>query len=247
MNFGGVVQDLVVISRELSEAVNHMKFSAPITHIYNPLTYARNVHEEYLSRFGTGRKRIVFWGMNPGPWGMAQTGVPFGEITAVRDWLGIHGPVGKPDHEHPKRPIEGFACTRSEVSGRRLWGLMERRFESADQFFREHLVMNYCPLVFMEESGRNHTPDKLTAAERTPLFEACDHHVAETIRILNPDWVIGIGVFALSRIRGVVQQSFPQVQVATILHPSPASPRANSDWSGVVSSQLAALGVWPAE
>jgi len=246
VNFGGVVQDLAVISRELSETVNLMKFSAPITHVYNPLTYARAVHEEYLSRFGTGQKRIVFWGMNPGPWGMAQTGVPFGEIAAVRDWMGIHGPVGKPDHEHPKRPIEGFACARSEVSGRRLWGLMESRFESAEQFFREHLVMNYCPLVFMEESGRNHTPDKLTAAERTPLFEACDHHVAETIRILNPVWVIGIGAFALSRIRGVVQQSFPQVQVATILHPSPASPRANSDWSGVVSSQLAALGVWPA-
>jgi len=245
VSLGGVVQELITVSRELSASVNRLSFSAPITHVYNPLTYAQIVHEDYLSKFGNGQKRIVFWGMNPGPWGMAQTGVPFGEITAVRDWMGIQGRIGKPEVEHSKRPIEGFACARSEVSGRRFWGLMESRFESAEEFFREHMVMNYCPLVFMEESGRNRTPDKLSADERTPLFDACDHQVAETIRILNPDWVIGIGAFALSRIRGVVENRFPQVKVAGILHPSPANPRANADWSGVVSAQLATLGVWP--
>ena len=34
-------------------------------------------------------KRVVFLGMNPGPFGMAQVGVPFGEVAAVRDWLRI--------------------------------------------------------------------------------------------------------------------------------------------------------------
>jgi len=42
--------------------------------------------------------------MNPGPWGMAQTGVPFGEINAVKDWLGINAEVDKPQKQHPKRP-----------------------------------------------------------------------------------------------------------------------------------------------
>ncbi len=40
-------------------------------------------------------------------------------------------------HQHPKRPIEGFDCARSEVSGRRLWGWAALRFGSAETFFAE--------------------------------------------------------------------------------------------------------------
>ena len=90
-------------------------------------------------------------GMNPGPWGMAQTGVPFGEIDAVRNWIEIEEPVEKPDNEHPKRPIEGFDCQKSEVSGRRLWGLFSEKYPKAEDFFADHYVVNYCPLVWMEE------------------------------------------------------------------------------------------------
>ena len=68
---------------------------------------------------GKAKKKVVFLGMNPGPFGMAQTGVPFGEIPAVRDWMGLRGKVGKPDLEHAKRPVEGLDCQKSEVSGRR--------------------------------------------------------------------------------------------------------------------------------
>ena len=81
--------------------------------------------------------------MNPGPFGMVQTGVPLGEIAAVRDWMGIEATVEKPATENPKRPIEGFACTRSEVSGRRLWGLFAERFGTAEAFFTDHFVANY--------------------------------------------------------------------------------------------------------
>ena len=219
-----------------------LSFEAPVTHVYNPLIYAWAPHEAYLQRFGGGRKRIVFLGMNPGPFGMAQTGVPFGEIAAVRDWLKIECPVGKPDREHPRRLVTGFACVRSEVSGRRLWGLFSERFGTPKRFFSEHIVMNYCPLAFLESGGRNRTPDKLTAAEKSALFAACDRHLRAIVAALQPEWLIGLGDFALKRAEQVFQSS--PLKLGRILHPSPASPAANRNWKGLATQQLEELGVW---
>jgi len=203
--------------------------------------YAAKPHALYLDLASAAPKKVIFLGMNPGPWGMAQTGVPFGEVAAVREWLGIEAAVGKPPEEHPKRPIQGFACARSEVSGRRLWGLFRDRFKTPAQFFRDHYVANYCPLVFMEESGANITPDKLPAREANLLFEICDRALADTIKLLKPDWVIGVGGFAMKRIASLRDKSFSAAQ---ILHPSPASPRANLGWGSEVTKTLVELGVW---
>jgi single-strand selective monofunctional uracil DNA glycosylase len=196
----------------------------------------------YLRRYGNGRKRVLFLGMNPGPFGMAQTGVPFGEIAAVRGWLGIHARIDHSRHEHPKRPVLGFDCSRSEVSGQRLWGLFAKRFGSAEKFFQEHMVINYCPLAFCETSGRNRTPDKLRANERTALFAACDDHLREIVRILEPEWLIGVGDFARKRAREAIGDPLPRV--GQILHPSPACPASNNDWASTVTGQLRNLSVW---
>jgi single-strand selective monofunctional uracil DNA glycosylase len=169
-----VTRPLVEISRALSDVVDALRFPS-VAVVYNPLVYARAPHEAYLERYGAKRPReVLMVGMNPGPFGMAQTGVPFGDVAMVRDFLGIEGPVGKPPAEHPRRPIAGFACHRSEVSGTRFWGWARDRFGTAERFFDRVFVANWCPLVFMEDSGRNRPPDKLPAAERVPLFEACN-------------------------------------------------------------------------
>lgn len=236
------IDQLVIAARELSAAVDRLKFSAPVTHIYNPLQYARAAHELYLQKYGGVPKRVIFLGMNPGPFGMAQTGVPFGEIPAVRDWMGISAPVTRPAQEHPKRPVLGFACPRSEVSGRRLWGLFAERFGPPKKFFASHFVVNYCPLVFCEASGRNFTPDKLPAAEQAQLFAVCDAHLRRVVEILRPEWLIGVGGFALKR--GEVAGANTPVRLGQILHPSPASPAANRGWAAAATAQLVALGVW---
>jgi single-strand selective monofunctional uracil DNA glycosylase len=237
-----VVAELIRAARQLNRDLAPLKFSTPVAHVYNPLDYAWAAQEIYLRKFGASRKRVVFLGMNPGPFGMAQTGVPFGEVASVRDWLGVQATVGKPPREHPKRPVDGFACVRSEVSGQRLWGLFATRFGSAEKFFTGHFVANYCPLAFMEESGRNLTPDKLPARETAALYAACDEHLRCVIAALQPDWIIGVGDFAEKRARLLFDQSPPQI--GKILHPSPASPAANKDWPGKVTRQLEDLGVW---
>ena len=234
--------NLVAAARGLRDAVDKLRFAPPVTHVYNPLRYAWAAHEIYLRRYGDGPKRVLFLGMNPGPFGMAQTGIPFGQVAAVRDWLKIEAPVDRPPDEHPKRPVSGFDCPRSEVSGERLWSLFAKRFGTAPKFFRDHIVMNYCPLAFLEESARNRTPDKLPPAERTALFAVCDKHLREAVRLLQPHWLIGVGDFAAKRAREALTDSPPRL--GQILHPSPACPASNRDWAGTVTAQLQKLGVW---
>ena len=241
-NGSSVSEQLIKAAAQLSRAVDRLSFQTPVEHVYNPLHYAREAHEIYLRKFATATKRVVFIGMNPGPFGMVQTGVPFGEIAAVRDWLKIQCVVRRPEREHPKRPVNGFDCVRSEVSGQRLWGLFAERFGPAPEFFREHIVMNYCPLAFIEPSGRNRTPDKLAPSERAALFAACNDHLLAIIEILEPEWLIGIGDFAAKRAAEVVQNGGPRL--GRILHPSPASPAANRNWAAVATRQLKELGVW---
>ena len=237
-------EPLVRAAQTLAAQVGRLRFPAPVTHTYNPLAYAWRAHEIYLRKYGAGPKRVIFLGMNPGPFGMAQTGVPFGEVAAVRDWLQIIAPVTRPAHEHPKRPVQGFDCPRSEVSGRRLWGLFADRFGPPEQFFAEHFVVNYCPLLFCEAGGRNFTPDKLPAAAQAELFAVCDAHLRRVLEILAPEWLIGVGGFAQARGAAVGEQL--PVKLGKILHPSPASPAANRGWPQAVTKQLTALGVWPA-
>lgn len=232
---------LISAARALSDTVGRLDFAPPVSHVYNPLDYARAVHDAYLARYANGPRRVVFIGMNPGPFGMTQTGVPFGEVATVRDWLGLAGAVGKPARESAKRPVDGFDCTRSEVSGRRLWGLFRERFGTPEAFFAQHFVANYCPLVFLDQ-GRNLTPDKLPATESRPLLAACDLHLQTLCEVLEPDWVIGVGAWAEQRAN--LALTGRGIRVARVLHPSPASPAANRGWSEAATAQLQALGVW---
>lgn len=235
-------EPLIRAARELRAAVDTLRFSAPVSHVLNPLDYAWAPHEAYLQRFGRGRKRVVFLGMNPGPFGMVQVGVPFGEVNAVRDWMKIGAPVLQPATPNPYRPVEGFACQRSEVSGQRLWALFAGRFPKADDFFAQHFVLNYCPLAFFD-NARNVTPDKLPKSETAPLYAACDAHLRACVSALEPEWVIGIGKFAETQARMALAAQFPDLRIGTILHPSPASPIANRGWAPQAAAQLAALGI----
>jgi single-strand selective monofunctional uracil DNA glycosylase len=235
---------LIEGARELSRAAGKLRFAPPVAYVYNPLEYARQAHELYLRRYGEGTKRVLFLGMNPGPFGMVQTGIAFGQIAAVRDWLGIEASIDPPAIEHPKRRVTGFACPRSEISGERLWGLFAKRFGTATAFFRDHFVENYCPLAFLEASGRNRTPDKLLPNERHALFAACDEHLRQIIELLQPEWLVGIGDFAAKRAADLFAHD-QVVRIGRILHPSPACPASNNDWAGTATAQLRKLGAWP--
>ncbi len=235
--------DLLKASDELCASLARLRFDLPVTHVYNPAVYARAGYEAYVARFGRGPKHAVFLGMNPGPFGMAQTGVPFGDPGLVKSWLGIECAIGKPEPEHPKRPVLGFACHRSEVSGTRVWGAVRDHFATPERFFARFFIANYCPLCFVEESGRNRTPNVLPKKEREALYAPCDLHLRRLCEELQPRLVIGVGAFAAERAAFALEGS--GVAVAQVLHPSPASPAANDGWLEKVTAQLRALELCP--
>ncbi|RMF71503.1 MAG: single-stranded DNA-binding protein [Acidobacteria bacterium] len=218
-----------------------MRFGAPVSHVYNPLVYARAPFETYVERYARRGVDALLLGINPGPFGMAQTGIPFGEVSAVRTWLRIDGRIGRPADEHPRRPVLGWDCPRSEVSGRRLWGWARDRFGTPQRFFRRFFVANYCPLLFLEASGRNRTPDRLPASEREPLLAACDEALREVVGALAPRRVLGIGRFAEARARAALAAT--GVPVGSLPHPSPANPAANRGWRPLAETALRAAGV----
>lgn len=244
--------DLLTISADLADEVDALRFGGEVEVVYNPLRYAWAPHAEYLRRYGHGvaddgplvapkKGRILMIGMNPGPWGMTQIGVPFGEIGFVRDWMRIHGEVTQPAVVHPKRPITGFSTTRSEVSGARVWSWAQARFGTPEAFFDRFYVHNTVPLVFMAESGRNVTPDKLPVHERLPLLAASEASLRRAIELLEPSLIVGVGAFAEARARAASVGL--DVPVSRILHPSPASPKANRGWAEQAEAELRAAGV----
>jgi len=233
---------LVRAARDLTRALAPLEFSPPVVCVYNPLEYAWPAHRAYLQTYARNTKRILFLGMNPGPFGMVQTGVPFGEVNAVRDWMGLQASVGKPRPEHPRRPVQGFACARSEVSGRRLWSLFAKRFPHAPDFFRTHFVANYCPLAFLEASGRNRTPGQLPRPQLAPVTKACDRHLCEIVRLLEPRFIIGVGNFATRQAARLFEHT--SIRLGTIPHPSPANPAANRNWPALAAAALVNLGAW---
>lgn len=239
MNKQPTKPEMVNFLDDLNRELAPLTFADPVHTVYNPLDYARAAYEDYWRRYATGTNPVVFMGMNPGPWGMAQTGIPFGEVSTVRDWLKISAAIGKPAKEHPARPIQGLACARTEVSGQRIWGWIKKRFGTPENFFRHHFIANYCPLVFMEESGRNRTPDKLPRHEREPLFAACDRALQRTAELLKPRALVAVGRFA----EGRAQVALPGLPIVTIPHPSPANPAANSGWEEEVERRLGEAGL----
>ena len=132
---------------------------------YNPLDYAWDAHVAFLRRMGGSGARTVILGMNPGPHGMGQMGIPFAATSVVRDLLGITGiPVNQPETPDPRRPVVGLEYPREEVSGTRLWGLLSEHYGDASAIASRVFLVNHCPLMlFSGPRATNITPDKVVA------------------------------------------------------------------------------------
>jgi single-strand selective monofunctional uracil DNA glycosylase len=224
----------------LREATAALTFGPKVAFVYRPLEYAAALVQAYEARFGAGEKEVLFFGMNPGPFGMGQTGVPFGEVSFVRDWMGLRAAVQQPAAMHPKRPILGLECTRSEVSGKRLWGAFAARFPNAEDFFARAFVVNYCPLLFLSETGSNITPNTLAKSEQRAIEGVCDAYMKEVVAALRPKALVGVGDYAQKRLHSVFGDT---QRISSIPHPSPASPTANRGWEPLARAALQSASI----
>lgn len=228
-------------TKKLSEEVSELVFSFD-GYIYNPLDYAWNAHSEFIEKYITHKVDTIFLGMNPGPFGMMQTGVPFGEINAVKNYLKIGAHIGKPQNEHPNRPVEGMNIKRSEISGLRFWGMVQDFYPEPSEFFKTNAVFNYCPLGFISsvKTAKNITPESLVKSEREALDRVCLNYLADIVEILEPKYLVGIGKYAEEKLKKVAGSRF----VTSIIHPSPGNPMANNGWKEKTIGKLRELGIW---
>lgn len=231
---------IIDVTRDLAKATKRLRFGPPVAHVYRPLEYAWAIHEAYLTRFGAEPKEVLLLGMNPGPFGMAQTGVPFGDVVSVREWMKLTGAITSPKDVHPKRPVLGLDCPRVEVSGARLWGAIAKRHPDPATFFERALVLNYCPLLFLDERGANVTPDKLKAGERAACEEICDAALARAVEVLAPRHAVGVGLYAKKRLE---KAGVDPSRIGCIPHPSPASPTANKGWEALARAAFEEQGI----
>lgn len=238
-NGDGIAEKFISLMEDMVRELDKLKFGDPVSYIYNPLEYAKETHDCFVRKYGNSTKSVLFLGMNPGPFGMAQNGVPFGETNYVKDWMKITGNVGRPPKEHPKRIIIGLDCNRSEVSGQRFWKLWKDLCGTPENFFKECFVYNHCPLVFMTSTSKNVTPPSMKIEMRNPLNDVCDDYLCRLIQLLGVKVVVGIGKFAEARTKKALEKGGVEgVRVVTIMHPSPINPAANKGWQNIVEKTL---------
>ena len=227
----------------LSEACNRGKNRIlkhkSVAHVTNPLDYAWKFHEQFIDKWSGFGATTLLLGMNPGPYGMAQTGVPFGATAMARDVLQIEErDVQTPLGAHPKRPIEGLSMERQEVSGTRFWSMLSDHYGSTEAIFSNIFVVNHCPLLILGETGRNVTPVDLPKSTIEPVLKACDRHLKSVVEIMGIETVIGVGNYAKKRAQSVLTD----VHIDAMWHPSPASPLANrnggADWRANAISKI---------
>ncbi|XP_069509357.1 single-strand selective monofunctional uracil DNA glycosylase [Ambystoma mexicanum] len=245
MEGDSVATRFLQVELELNLRLKALSFQEPVHYIYNPLEYAWDPHQAYVRKYCQNQKEVLFLGMNPGPFGMAQTGVPFGEVKHVKNWLQISGQIYKPNPEHPKRPIRGMECPQSEVSGARFWGFFKSLCQEPDVFFRSCFVHNHCPLIFMNQTGKNLTPTDLPLVQRENLLQICDEALCQAVKVLGVKTVIGIGRYAEARARKALLAAGMDICVKGVMHPSPRNPQANKGWDSIIKRQLEELGIMP--
>ncbi|XP_072929993.1 single-strand selective monofunctional uracil DNA glycosylase [Epargyreus clarus] len=229
--FHDLSDDFLNLTDELNLSLEQFELPAAVKCVYNPTIYARNTFEMYVRKYCKTKKRIMYFGMNPGPFGMSQTGVPFGEISSVRDWLGIEGPVGKPPIEVKTRPVNGFNCTRTEVSGKRFWGLFKDICKTPENFFETSFVYNYLNQQWMKSNGCNVTPSDLRVAEVEALYNICDPVFVKVLQLYEVEKIVAIGNFCATRARKALDK-YPinkSIEIIYLPHPSPRTVN-NNEW-----------------
>jgi single-strand selective monofunctional uracil DNA glycosylase len=238
-----IVDDLLEAAKHLSEQCNK-KIPAllkhkDVAHVTNPLDYAWELHEQFIRKWGGFGAKTLLLGMNPGPYGMAQTGVPFGATKMATDVLQIEAvELQTPAGAHPKRPIQGLSMERQEVSGTRFWTFMVDHYGSIEATFSNIFVVNHCPLLILGETGRNITPVDIPKSIINPILDLCDQHLKSVVDIMGIERILGVGNYAKKRAKTIV----PELDIDAMWHPSPASPLANrnggADWRENVASKL---------
>nr|XP_022920875.1 single-strand selective monofunctional uracil DNA glycosylase-like [Onthophagus taurus] len=217
--------------QQLSLELNNLTFSFPVHYIYNPLEYAWEPHSTFVKTYCKGTKDVLFLGLNPGPWGMCQTGIPFGEVNISKEWLKMNGEVEKPKDECPKKQIKGFECHRSEESGKRFYGFFKNLCRTPEAFFKNAFVYNLCPLAFMKKESANITPHELKGQIKKDIENICGKTLVDILKLLDIKIIVALGRYTEKQAIEITQGfQLGHIKVIYMPHPSPRVV-GNNNWA----------------
>ncbi|XP_073819638.1 uncharacterized protein isoform X2 [Musca autumnalis] len=173
--------------------------------IYNPLDYdAAKIHKDYLKRYLKGPKRVLFVTMNPASHGELQTGIPFGHMPTIREYMKLKSTIIDSPVPHPSEDEE----QERENNSIYFWQMIREIFYSQNfflsKFFQQRFVHSFCPLAFIDGEKQfvtlENLPDKTYRKEVT---KACVHILEKQLKLLQPDMVIVMGGY----VHGNMQRS----------------------------------------
>ena len=72
-----LIKSAIRLKEDVEKFADKMILERSVEAIYNPLSYAWNPHKAFIELGGGGGAKTLLLGMNPGPHGMGQMGIPF--------------------------------------------------------------------------------------------------------------------------------------------------------------------------
>jgi len=215
----------------------------------DPTRYCRSAWAAYLqmaARLGC----VLVVGMNPGPHGMAQTGVPFTDPWIV-DELDLQAPradvppadipaVGS--WRHRSHRARGVLGSKREESAKRLWPLLreicapyaavgpsaDKIAEATRRVCNEVLLVNALPICWLDPAGKNVSAEQVEkrapAQVREGLRDLVNEWLQAVADILRPAAVIGVGRWAREFVTDLDVDHFVEIPFRDgIKHPSPSA------------------------
>ena len=209
---------IIELYKSLNIELDELKFFPPCFYVYNPLSYCFESFKIYFEYLNTEEEINLFFGINPGPFGMAQTGIPFGDKETVKNYLKIEPKIDidKIPKQHPKKQILGLEVKRVEKSGRIFWGVIKEFYPEKYDFFKSNFVLNFCPLCFLDEQGRNITPKVLRKEDQIALYKILEIFMLKLFKLIKIKKLIAIGDETFSYLNALNTK----LKIQTIIHPA---------------------------
>ena len=105
--FQPISKRLLEVEDRLTNDLDKLQFKKPVELVYNPLKYAKEPHSLFVRMYCNGTKPVLMLGLNPGPWGMAQTGVIYLFLFDSRRGVLMGG--GDREVSYPQAKVLNFA------------------------------------------------------------------------------------------------------------------------------------------
>jgi single-strand selective monofunctional uracil DNA glycosylase len=199
--------------------------------VLDPSRYGERWHAPFRRLYPPRARPLLVFGLNPGPYGMAQTGIPFTDLKRLAQGLPRLAAELARSGERLSLPglapssLQPFLTRTFESSSVRVHRFLRLAHGSAERAFREVVFVNPCPLLFIDRAlGENRTPADLPRALRAGVDEARVEVVSVAVARLRARGAIVLGRDAAAALSVPLRARLGERAVVEWEHPARAVP-----------------------